>query len=365
MSQHQPTQNTNALNANLVAFIFIINFVVIGGLIFSTMPLTGLDSDDGDSVIVAQIDPTDTPLPSPTPLPPTATLTQLPTQTSPPSATPTTLPTATSTATVAEAVSQSASANSANTSYDPVLVEQGQQLFTLCAACHGPDARGLSNLGKDLVESEFVAGLTDEDLLTFIKTGRPIWDPLNTSGLDMPPKGGNPAMTDADTLAIIAYVRSLSSGNTRSGEGVVAANTSVPPTTAPTSTAIPSAILTESSVSAATSTPQPVDNAESSRGGADPALVEQGQQLFTLCAACHGPDARGLPNLGKDLVESEFVVGLSDADLLTFIKIGRPIWDPLNTSGLDMPPKGGNPAMTDADILAVIAYVRSLSASEE
>ena len=213
MSQHQSTQNTNSLNANLVAFIFIINFVVIGGLIFSTMPLTRSDSDGGRSVAVVQVVPTSTPLPSPTLSPPTATPIPPPTQTSLPSATATELPTATSTVQVVAEENQADRINSSDTGYDPAIVDQGQQLFMLCAACHGPDARGLPNLGKDLVESEFVAGLTDEEMLTFVKTGRPIWDPLNTSGIDMPPKGGNPAMTDEDILAIIAYVRSLSASD--------------------------------------------------------------------------------------------------------------------------------------------------------
>lgn len=211
MSQHQPTKNTNSLNANLVAFIFIINFVVVGGLIFSNMPLTRSDSDGGGSVEVAQIAPSSTPLPSPTLLRPTATPTPPPTQTSLPTATE--LPTATSTTLVVAEENRVDSINSANTVYDPAIVEQGQQLFVLCAACHGPDARGLPNLGKNLVESEFVAGLADEEMLAFVKTGRPIWDPLNTTGIDMPPKGGNPAMTDDDILAIIAYVRSLSASD--------------------------------------------------------------------------------------------------------------------------------------------------------
>ncbi|MBZ0300094.1 MAG: hypothetical protein K8J31_10150, partial [Anaerolineae bacterium] len=136
MSQHQPTQNTNPLNANLVALIFIINFAVIGGLIFSSMPLTRSDSDGGGSVAVAQIGPTSTPLPSPTRLTPTATPTPRPTQTRLPSATPTELSTTTDTAQVGAAVSQSDSVNSANTGYDSAIVEQGQQLFLLCAACH-------------------------------------------------------------------------------------------------------------------------------------------------------------------------------------------------------------------------------------
>jgi mono/diheme cytochrome c family protein len=78
------------------------------------------------------------------------------------------------------------------------------------------------------------------------------------------------------------------------------------------------------------------------------------------CAACHGPDAKGLPTLGKDLTTSEFAKEKTDQELLAFIKVGRPVSDPLNTTNVDMPPKGGNPALSDQDLLNIIAYVRTL-----
>ena len=86
-----------------------------------------------------------------------------------------------------------------------------------------------------------------------------------------------------------------------------------------------------------------------------------GKTLFdTTCAACHGPDAKGLPNLGKDLTTSEFAMSTSDADLVEFIKTGRPISDPANTTGVEMPPRGGNPNFTDKDLADIVAYVRTL-----
>jgi len=86
----------------------------------------------------------------------------------------------------------------------------GQTLFTgTCSACHGADAKGVVGLGKDLTTSTFVAGKTDPELVDFIKTGRPTGDPLNTTGVDMPPRGGNPALTDDDLLDIVAYIRSF------------------------------------------------------------------------------------------------------------------------------------------------------------
>lgn len=86
-----------------------------------------------------------------------------------------------------------------------------------------------------------------------------------------------------------------------------------------------------------------------------------GEALFRQsCAACHGRDARGLPGLGKDLVAGAFARELSDADLVAFIERGRPADDPANTTGVPMPPKGGNPALTRADLADIVAYLRSL-----
>ena len=93
-------------------------------------------------------------------------------------------------------------------------------------------------------------------------------------------------------------------------------------------------------------------------GGGDAAA---GETMFTAtCAACHGQDAKGLPNLGKDLTASEFTQGLSDADLVAFVKQGRPTSDPANTTGVDMPPKGGNPSLSDDDLASIVAYLRTI-----
>ena len=86
---------------------------------------------------------------------------------------------------------------------------KGKDAFATCAGCHGMDATGIAGLGKDMTTSEFIKGQTDEQLLAFLKVGRPATDPLNTVGVDMPPKGGNPALSDAQLLDIIAYMRSL------------------------------------------------------------------------------------------------------------------------------------------------------------
>ncbi len=90
--------------------------------------------------------------------------------------------------------------------------ERGKQIYRQsCAACHGPDAKGIQGLGKSLypADSEFIRGKTDDELVEFIKQGRSTDDPLNTTGVAMPPKGGNPALTDQDLYDVVAFIRTL------------------------------------------------------------------------------------------------------------------------------------------------------------
>jgi mono/diheme cytochrome c family protein len=88
--------------------------------------------------------------------------------------------------------------------------EQGRQLFAAsCGTCHGPTGEGVQGLGADMRQNEFIAGQSDEALLAFIKEGRPIDHPQNTTGVQMPPYGGNPTLTDEQLFDIIAFLRSL------------------------------------------------------------------------------------------------------------------------------------------------------------
>ena len=101
--------------------------------------------------------------------------------------------------------------------------------------------------------------------------------------------------------------------------------------------------------------------AGSGEGTSTSADLANGEKVFMqTCATCHGRDAMGLPNLGKGLHSNAFVRDTKDAKLIEFLKTGRPASDPLNTTGVDMPPKGGNPALTDKDLADVAAYVRTL-----
>ena len=87
--------------------------------------------------------------------------------------------------------------------------------------------------------------------------------------------------------------------------------------------------------------------------------IAHGEQIYLQsCAACHGLDGMGVANLGNQLRGSDFFANNTDEQLLAMIRAGRELNDPANTSGLVMPPSGGRPDLSDADILAIIQFLR-------
>lgn len=189
-------------SGTVFSLVLIFNFLFLGGIIFAnqTWLHTAEPGSEPAPTAIAALS-TDLPTAVPSTVEPTV---------DPPTTVPSTVPTATSLAQVA-AISPEVGSNGPHSfAYDQTKAEEGRRLFITCSACHGLDAHGLPNLGKNLVESEFVHSLTDQDFLNFVKTGRPIWDPLNTTGVDMPARGGNPTLTDDQILEIIAYIRSIS-----------------------------------------------------------------------------------------------------------------------------------------------------------
>ncbi|MBT3996328.1 MAG: c-type cytochrome [Chloroflexi bacterium] len=134
--------------------------------------------------------------------------------------------------------------------------------------------------------------------------------------------------------ALIALIAACGGGSDDSS-GSTASTAAPAATTAPAATAIPA-------------------------GPSNSELVALGEKEFGTCAGCHGADATGVTGLGKSLVGSDFITNISDSDLATLIKTGRPSSDPANTTGIDMPPKGGNPALNDDKIDGLVAYIRSI-----
>ncbi len=94
----------------------------------------------------------------------------------------------------------------------------------------------------------------------------------------------------------------------------------------------------------------------------DALAVAEGKRLFEgTCAACHGFDAQGIQGLGRPLVSNAFVAERSDADVVAFLTVGRAADHPDNTTGVAMPPRGGNVNLTDQDLGDIVAYLRTLA----
>lgn len=200
-----------------------------------------------------------------------------------------------------------------------------------CAVCHGSDAQGVANLGKPLRNSAFVQNQSDEALFELVVKGRTLADPLNTTGALMPPRGAQ-SLSDAQIHEVVAYMRAIQDRN------------------------------------AATVAMDAWDLRDAESGAIRSVAVEldrhAGYDIYvSSCAACHGQGAEGIEGVGLPLSTSGFVRGANDKDLINFIKMGRPMWDENNVTGMDMPPKGGNPAINDEQLQSIVDYLRAVQAS--
>jgi cytochrome c oxidase subunit 3 len=89
--------------------------------------------------------------------------------------------------------------------------------------------------------------------------------------------------------------------------------------------------------------------------------AEAGKGLWNAtCRSCHGATGEGVPGQGTVLNTSSYVRSHDDKQLLAFIKEGRTANDPESVLHLQMPPKGGNPMLKDAQLLDIVAYMNTL-----
>jgi disulfide bond formation protein DsbB len=287
-----------------------------------------------------------------------------------------------------QAEALSAKLNPPPPALDAPSYARGMEIYQMaCIACHGQNGQGVPRLGKELVNSTFAKQITDKQLAEFFINVRPIDDLRNTTGVAMPARGGRADFSDQNIADVVTYLRGLQNpkripaGPLPDVEVALAdpPAASEAPTSAPVkpsvATAAPTAAVAANAVVKAPATisntsAAPVavamavgnspDHPDSLAVALDPDSIKRGKRTFLSCMACHGRDATGVKGMGKDLVHSQFVGGLSDDELVAFIKKGRGPTDPGNTTHVAMPPKGGNPTLTDAQLKDVVVYVRSL-----
>ena len=159
--------------------------------------------------------------------------------------------------------------------------ETGRTLFNdNCAACHGRDARG-GNGFPSLATSSWLWGGSPEAVAETIRVGINSAHPESRSS-QMPAFGRDGVLPRAEIEKVVAYVRSLS---------------------------------------------DPVPRQQT------PELVKVGKEVFeTNCAACHGDDAAGNPEMGApNLADTVWIYGGDAASVYASIWGGRqghmPTWD--------------------------------------
>ncbi len=94
---------------------------------------------------------------------------------------------------------------------------------------------------------------------------------------------------------------------------------------------------------------------------ATPTSLENGATLYTqACASCHGEHGVGAEGLGTALANSPQVSGLTESEMFALIRDGRAADALDNRTGIAMPPSGGQPNLTDEQIVEIILYINSL-----
>lgn len=91
-------------------------------------------------------------------------------------------------------------------------------------------------------------------------------------------------------------------------------------------------------------------------------MIAQGKTVYAgagICASCHGPAGKGIPSLGADLTDGEWIH--SDGSYEGIVKtVMEGVTAQASSSGIPMPAKAGT-NISDDDVKAVSAYIWTLS----
>ncbi|MCL7971277.1 MAG: cytochrome c [marine benthic group bacterium] len=151
-------------------------------------------------------------------------------------------------------------------------------------------------------------------------------------------------------VALVAVGLSACSGDANANGGDEAADA------APAQAEVTAAPEAEMEMAEADAMPQELPE------GVTEAMIEEGKGIYSgagICMSCHGPAGEGIPNLGANLVDDEWIhIDGSYEQIVENIMSGVTAQE--SSSGVPMPAKGGT-AITDDQVKAVAAYVWTLS----
>jgi cytochrome c5 len=195
----------------------------------------------------------------------------------------------------------------------PVVEKSGQEVYeAACVACHGSGA-----LGAPRFENK-------GDWNARIGQG---YDTLVKNAIEgirqMPPRGGNADLTDAEVARAVAYMANAAGASFKAPEAAAPAE-------------------------AVAATPEAAPAAAA--GAVKPDLAKGKKVYQATCALCHAAGIAGAPKPG-DMAAWEPRVAQGYATL----------YDHAITGIRGMPAKGGNPSLSEADIANAVGYMFSES----
>ena len=189
----------------------------------------------------------------------------------------------------------------------------------MCATCHDAGIAGAMRIGDKAAWAQHIkAGLDRmvKNAITGIKA--------------MPPRGGDPTLTDVEVARAVVYMANRSGADFKEPPAPKEAAKPQPPAVA----AVP--------------IPPP---APAAPPAAAPKPVGEGKAVYVkACAACHTQSIAGSPALGDSKAWAPRIAQGMDAMVAAVVK-GKGA----------MPPRGGQPALSDAEIRAAVEFMVSQS----
>lgn len=223
----------------------------------------------------------------------------------------------------------------------PRVEKTGEQVTTeVCAACHASGALGAPKIGNNA------------DWAPRIKQGFDTMVKNAINGIrQMPPRGGNPELSDTEVARAVAFIANQSGGKftepAAPAATAVAAAPAAPVTAAPAASPTPTTAPPAGGTAAApapAATPAAPATTTSAAPSGDAA---KGKSIYDAsCAVCHASGVAGAPKLGDKAAWAARIKAGSSTLYASAIK-GKNA----------MPPKGGNPALSDDDVKAAVDYM--------
>jgi len=243
----------------------------------------------------------------------------------------------------------------------PHVDKSGEQVVqAVCAACHGSGALGSPKIGDKAAWGPRIA----QGYETLIKHA--------IEGIrQMPARGGSADLSDNEVAAAIAYMANQSGAKFKAPELAAAPVAEAPAAKAPTA----DAKVTASAAAPAPAAPAAKAAAKVEAPAKSAAVVAKSEELAkpapvvetaakptasagkggeevvkAVCSVCHGAGVLGSPKIGDQAVWAPRIAQGYETLVQNAIKGIRM-----------MPAKGGNPALTDAEVAGAVAYMANQS----